>query len=566
MPPAAGDVMCAPVVVECDGAAARKKKAPPTTRPIIFSRPVVRMTHTDADVPVLKRKAPPTEWHHPEPAVRKKKPKGGERVLRITSDVRIDKTAFTESVVRGPRLPPDQLCARHRPTTFESVLGNADAVKEAREWLASFEARERYCPRALLLVGPTGCGKTTLAQLLFGGDGYTACYSYSLYDYVEQKTATASEKRNGKTPKENYYTLSERGIEDVIHKLAGRSTVFGKFGIVLEDIGAMKSDAQKALVAVVSGQQTKKLLGKKSAESVWQSPFILTCDANELANISAVARVCCVVHLMRPTPAELRPYCDMVCAAEQLNVSKAVRDLVVEGCGGDVRRLLNTLQFFAVASSAGDAGAVIDCSTAFYDQCSNMDLVRRFLQRASRERLGALDDLADTHPVALSMLLAQNYPSMTTDLDTLAAAAEHVSSCDEMDRLVYGEFKFEAQDTLTVLGTWGIVKSAGGETIGELSKSDYYGWRQKESYRKKLMAAVVPMQERGIAFLDVGATICAHLAKHSNKTPQLDFVRELKAQDFSFSDIQDLWKSCHLDAPKLPGSRGQYALKKLLAK
>lgn len=561
-PPSANELIRAQVVA-VDATVVKKKKAPPL-QSIIFSKSVIRKDDDDDAPVVAKRKAPPTEWKHPEPPVRHTKKSKAAAVLSLTSAAHIDGGAFSSLVKERVRVPSDQLASRHRPSTFEGMVGNVAAISECRAWLESFEAHEAN-ERALLLVGPTGCGKTTLAHLLLAPG---TVYSYSPFDYVEHKAATASEKRNGKTPKDNFYTLSERGIYDVIHKLAGRSTVFGKFGIVLEDLGTMKSDAQKALVAVITGDYSKQTLGKRS----WQAPFILTCDANELDSVAVLARACRVVHLSRPSSSELLAYCARVCQEEALEVPNKVQRKMVEGSGGDVRRLLNTLQFFAVCLEGGGCalGDVIDCTTAFYDQCTNMDLVRRFLSQRATMPLHTLDDLADVHPVSLAMLLAQNYPSLVVDdLDAMAGAAEHMSSCDEMDHIVYGDFRWELQDTLTTLSTWGLAAVAHLGAVDDerpLDKSEYKGWKQKESYRKKLMAGVTAMQERGVSFVDVGSVLCAYLAQHTNKSPQLDFVAKLKDRGFSYADLQDVWKACHLAESEktLRNPRGQYSIKKLL--
>lgn len=55
-----------------------------------------------------------------------------------------------------------ELSEKFRPNEFEDVIGQAPAV----ESLESFFTREEGCPKAILLYGPTGVGKTTLALII----------------------------------------------------------------------------------------------------------------------------------------------------------------------------------------------------------------------------------------------------------------------------------------------------------------------------------------------------------------------------------------------------------------
>lgn len=50
---------------------------------------------------------------------------------------------------------------KHRPTSFDEVIGNEKTVELLRNSVASDN-----CPHAFLLHGPTGCGKTTLGRIV----------------------------------------------------------------------------------------------------------------------------------------------------------------------------------------------------------------------------------------------------------------------------------------------------------------------------------------------------------------------------------------------------------------
>lgn len=58
-------------------------------------------------------------------------------------------------------MPDTQLGIVLRPTTFNDVIGQEDAVAVMKAWVDKGEV-----PRAVMLVGPAGTGKTTLAHIL----------------------------------------------------------------------------------------------------------------------------------------------------------------------------------------------------------------------------------------------------------------------------------------------------------------------------------------------------------------------------------------------------------------
>ena len=54
------------------------------------------------------------------------------------------------------------LYQKYRPNSFDNFIGNSDTIEALRNLLSK---KER--PHVYLFSGPTGCGKTTLARILY---------------------------------------------------------------------------------------------------------------------------------------------------------------------------------------------------------------------------------------------------------------------------------------------------------------------------------------------------------------------------------------------------------------
>lgn len=143
---------------------------------------------------------------------------------------------MAEAIANGVVVPVTaddgtELYIRHRPTRFEDIVGQEDAV---RQIVALLKAR-RF-PRVSGYVGPSGCGKTTVARIV---KRYLGCKGA---DFQEINAAAS------------------RGIDMVrdVQARMGLAPAFGTCRVwLIDECGKLTPDAQAALLKILEPEKLR---------------------------------------------------------------------------------------------------------------------------------------------------------------------------------------------------------------------------------------------------------------------------------------------------------------------
>jgi len=194
----------------------------------------------------------------------------------------------------------------YRPQKVEQMIGNEEARLVVLKWLSRWIDGSR----PLLLVGPSGVGKTTLVNVLARKFDY---------DLIEMN---ASDTRN------------REDLETLIMPMFNNSSVSGRTMLLFLDE-----------VDGISGREDSG--GIESIVKMMKEPtipVIMAANTQDNTKIKQLAKVCKIVKFNPVAPRELAMFLDYVLENHNKKLGTEEKELIVNRSRGDIRSLLNSAQ------------------------------------------------------------------------------------------------------------------------------------------------------------------------------------------------------------------------------
>jgi len=194
---------------------------------------------------------------------------------------------------------------KYRPQDLTDLIGNEDARKFFVEWFGKW----KIGTKPLLLVGPPGIGKTTLANIAGKNFGY------------DMISLNASDVRN------------KKNIQEILEPVLGNQTVLGKPMIFVDEVDGVhgRSDygGVEALINILKEPTV---------------PIILAANNDSSDKMKKIKKTVKTISLRPLPPRLLRLYLNMVLEKEnaQINPGRLIK-LILES-NGDIRSMLNSAQ------------------------------------------------------------------------------------------------------------------------------------------------------------------------------------------------------------------------------
>ena len=194
---------------------------------------------------------------------------------------------------------------KYRPQKFMDLIGNEDARKFFVDWFEKWKKGTK----PLLLVGPPGIGKTTLANLAGKNFGYDTI------------SLNASDVRN------------KKNIQEILEPVLGNQTVLGKPMIFVDEVDGVhgRSDygGVEALINILKEPTV---------------PIILAANNYSSDKMKKIKKTVKTISLRPLPPRLLKFYLNMVLEKENARINPGRLIKLILESNGDIRSMLNSAQ------------------------------------------------------------------------------------------------------------------------------------------------------------------------------------------------------------------------------
>lgn len=273
---------------------------------------------------------------------------------------------------------------RYRPASIERMEGNESQLRRIKIWLEQWDSPNPPAKRGILLSGPPGVGKTTLAKAIGNEKGWTV---------IE---LNASEERNAAAIRK----AATRGSQHIsLDQFSENATENGKTLILLDEVDHLSGSFAKlkdnTIEKKIAGDEVN-LKGDSGGKAELmnlltktQQPIIMTCNdpmrlwgsgRNWKTNQNRLLRLAEQIIFKRVEKIHMRKISRRVLDAEGYSIDPEALEELIGGNPGDLRALIRDLQAVSVISGEHiDLAAVQDlASVAIRD--SQIDVFKALKQ------------------------------------------------------------------------------------------------------------------------------------------------------------------------------------------
>jgi len=270
---------------------------------------------------------------------------------------------------------------KYKPKTIQDIIGHKEQLNELGKWLDAFpkSLKDKEYKRAVLLTGPPGIGKTTMAHLVTT----TLGYKVAEYNASESRSITALQGLGMRR------LFNEVVIMDEIDGLSERGSI--------GEIANLIKSTQVPIICIANDTPPK-------LKPILSVTLHIKCNRPMKSTIA--------IALSKKIPGTTKDQIEKLC----------------ESSGNDIRSILNTLDFGQGMPNIKDVKNVTK------DPQHDIFSATFKLMRNKKMSFTEADDLVFTDFNMVPLMIQEAYAAASTTIEELEAAADRLSFGDTMSR------------------------------------------------------------------------------------------------------------------------------------
>ena len=215
---------------------------------------------------------------------------------------------------------------KYKPQSVNDLVGNIHNAQKVIDWIERYKPTKGSGHRAVLLSGPPGIGKTSMSHVILKGAGF------------EVKEFNASDVRSKKAVAGQVEDITTSRSMGEFFASAGQQAK--KLALIMDEVDGMSSGDRGGI------QELIRIIEKS------QVPIVCCCNDDTSDKVRALKKHCLNVPLTMPHITHVKKRILEIAAKENMSISEEAVDKLYQGCNGDLRQMITSLQMWRSTSSS----------------------------------------------------------------------------------------------------------------------------------------------------------------------------------------------------------------------
>lgn len=307
---------------------------------------------------------------------------------------------------------------KYSPSKFEDIYLPYNNKIEIEKWVNDFINKKKLNNNCLLLHGPPGIGKTSIAHLILKK------YDFDIIEF------NASDLRSSKI------------LTDKINQINGNVNIINfmcykkkKIGIIIDELDGINTNEKGSINELI------KIIDNSNKKNIG-SPFI--CITNSLnKKISLLKKKALYIRINKPTRAVLKKLIVLICDKENIDIDNTINNMILDKSQLDFRRTIILMEYlFKNNKGSVDNNNIYELLNNYEDKTIDTtiyDSVTEILNNYKND----FTDIYNPQKMLLGYYIYENFlpfiiknrdENYETKLDGIISIYDNFSVCDLYDR------------------------------------------------------------------------------------------------------------------------------------